>query len=201
MTYPVMLDGARFSALVVGGGNVAARKARALLDGNVSVTVIAPEVVEELSALASAGRIRWRARAVQVTDIDPANILVVATDNPVVDREVTEAAMSLGCLVNVAGDPAAGNFVTPSVHRSGDVVIAVSTGRTPAAAAAIRAEVGQQFDHRYARAIGALRELRERLFADGRREDWRRASRELIGESFCAEVESGALEPRIAAWR
>ena len=196
-----MLDGARYTALVVGGGEVAARKTRALLDGEVQVTLVAPRVVDEIEALAAAGRIRWESRVVHDSDIESADIVIAATDDRAVNQQVTKVATSLSRLVNVADDPSAGNFVTPSVHRAGDVVIAVSTGRAPAAAAAIRKTVGARFDHRYARAIGALRTLRESLFAAGRQEDWRRASQELIGDSFCADVESGALEPRIASWR
>ena len=196
-----MLQGSQFRAVVVGGGPVAARKARALLDGDVQVTVIAPKVVEEIEALVAAGRIRLERRPVHVADVDAADIVVVATDDKGVNRDVVRRASTTRCLLNVADDPDAGNFVTPSVHRSGDVTIAVSTGRAPAAAAAIRVSIGKRIDHRYASAIRALRELREGLFASGRHEDWRRASRELIGDNFCAEVESGALEPRIASWR
>jgi siroheme synthase-like protein len=196
-----MLQGAQFSAVVVGGGEVAARKTRALLAGEVQVTVVAPKAVEELAGLAAAGRIRWERREVHVTDVQSAHIVVVATDDDAVNRQVARLAATLGGLVNVADDPAAGNFVTPSVHRSGDLTLAVSTGRTPAAAAAIRESLGRRFDQRYAAAIGALRQLRESLFASGRHDDWRRASKELIGEDFCADVESGALEPRIASWR
>jgi siroheme synthase-like protein len=196
-----MLDGARFTAVVVGGGEVAARKTRALLEGGVAVTVIAPRAVDYLSDLAGAGRIRLEAREALDEDVASAGIVIAATDSAEVNRRFARLASARGALVNVADDPGAGNFVTPSVHRAGDLAIAVSTGRAPAAAAAIRARIGATFDHRYAGAIGALRGLRERLFAAGRHEEWRRASQELIGENFCADVESGALEPRIAAWR
>jgi siroheme synthase-like protein len=196
-----MLDGARFSAVVVGGGEVAARKTRALLDGGVQVTVVSPKAVEQLAALAAAGRIRWEVREVRDTDIASAPIVVAATNRVEVNHHVARLVSARGALVNVADDPGAGNFVTPSVHRAGDLTIAVSTGRAPAAAGAIRANIARTFDERYAGAIGSLRALRDRLFAAGRHDDWRRASRELIGESFCADVESGAIEPRIDAWR
>jgi precorrin-2 dehydrogenase / sirohydrochlorin ferrochelatase len=201
VTYPVMLDGARFTAVVIGGGEVAARKTRALIDGGVQVTVVAPRAVDELSDLAGAGRIRWEAREARDEDVASATIVVAATDSGEVNRRFATIAAARGVLVNVVDDPATGNFVTPSVHRAGDLTIAVSTGRAPAAAAAIRANIGQQFDHRYADAIGALRALRDRLFAAGQHEDWRRASSELIGDNFCADVENGALQPRIVAWR
>lgn len=201
MTYPVMLDGARFTAVVIGGGEVAARKTRALLEGGVAVTLVSPRAVESLSELAGAGRLRWEEREARDEDVASAGIVIAATDNAEVNQRLARIASTRGALVNVADDPGAGNFVTPSVHRAGDLAIAVSTGRAPGAAAAIRATLGRTFDHRYAGAIGALRALRERLFAAGRHDDWRRASKELIGDSFCADVESGALETRIASWR
>jgi len=196
-----MLEGERFTAVVVGGGEVAARKTRALLDGGVAVTVVAPTAVDDLTALAAAGRIRWESRELRDTDIASATIVIAATDRVEVNHHVARLVSARGALVNVVDDPPAGNFVTPSVHRSGDLTIAVSTGRTPAAAAAIRANIARDFDARYAAAIGSLRSLRDRLFAAGAHDQWRRASRELIGENFCAEVEDGTLEPRIASWR
>jgi siroheme synthase (precorrin-2 oxidase/ferrochelatase) len=103
--------------------------------------------------------------------------------------------------VTVADDPNAGNFVMPSVHRSGDLTISVSAGRAPAVATAIRSVIGRRFDGRYAAAIVKLRELRERLLRAGYRDEWKRASSELIGDDFCESVEQGTLEARIASWR
>jgi precorrin-2 dehydrogenase/sirohydrochlorin ferrochelatase len=200
--YPVMLSGAGFEALVVGGGAVAERKTRALLEGGVSVTVVAPEISPGLRQAADGNaRLVLLKREYESSDLDRATIVIAATDDATLNRSIGDAAGRRAILVNVADDPDAGNFVTPSVHRSGDLTIAVSSGRTPAAAAAIRAELGRRFDGRYAQAIRSLRTLRDRLLGAGQREDWKRASRELVGDEFCAEVEQGNLEQKVTSWR
>jgi precorrin-2 dehydrogenase/sirohydrochlorin ferrochelatase len=200
--YPVMLSGAGFEALVVGGGAVAERKTRALLEGGVSVTVVAPEMSPGLRQAADGNaRLVLLKREYESSDLDRATIVIAATDDATLNRSIGDAAGRRAILVNVADDPDAGNFVTPSVHRSGDLTIAVSSGRTPAAAAAIRAELGRRFDGRYAQAIRSLRTLRDRLLGAGQREDWKRASRELVGDEFCAEVEQGNLEQKVTSWR
>ena len=202
MTYPVVLNGARFQALVVGGGSVAWRKVRGLLDGGVRVTVVAPQIVDDLTAEA-AGRsdLTLKQRKYESADLAGTALVIVATDDAALNRRIADEAMRGGRLVNVVDDPEAGTFVTPSVHRAGEMTIAVSTGRTPAAAAAIRAEIGRRFDGRYDRAIRALRDLRDRLLEHGQRGEWKRASRELIGDEFCSEVEQGRVEERVAEWR
>jgi siroheme synthase-like protein len=202
VSYPVMLDGARFAALVVGGGAVATRKARNLLEGSVPVTVVALEMCPELAALPETfPRLKLVARAYDRRDVDDVSIVIAATSDAGVNQAVARDAMARGILVNVVDDPDAGNFVTPSVHRTGELTIAVSSGRTPAAAAAIRAELARRFDGRYDAAIRSLRSLRERLLGSGRRADWKRASRELIADDFCDQVEQDRVEARVAAWR
>lgn len=195
-----MLEGARFSALVVGGGSVATRKVRGLLEGGVQVVIVAPEIADELRAL-SGERLTIHQRAFDPADIRAGTIVIAATDDADLNGRIAARAIASGCLVNVVDDPRGGNFVTAAVHRSGELTVAVTTGRTPAAAAAIRGAIASRFDARYAGAIGALRNLRERLLRGGKQDDWRRASAELIGDDFCAEVERGTLEARIAAWR
>jgi precorrin-2 dehydrogenase/sirohydrochlorin ferrochelatase len=198
--FPVMLEGARFSALVVGGGAVAARKVKSLLDGGIAVTVVAPSISSDLRALADP-RLTLHQREYDPADIRPGMLVIAATDDAALNGRIGAKAIAAGCLVNVVDDPRGGNFVTAAVHRAGDLTVAVSTGRTPAAAAAIRNSLAPRFDARYASAIGALRTLRDKLLRGDKRDDWQRASKELIGDDFCAEVEQGTIEGRIASWR
>lgn len=202
MTYPVMLNGPRFTALVVGGGAVASRKVQGLLEGGLRVSVVAPEIVDDLATMAARhSSLAIFPRRYEAADLDGAGLVIAATDDAALNRRIADEAAQRGLLVNVVDDPDSGTFVTPSVHRAGEVTIAVSTGRTPAAAAAIRAELGRRFDGRYDRAIRALRGLRDRLLANGQRDEWKRASRDLIGDEFCKDVEQGSMEGRVAQWR
>ena len=122
-----------------------------------------------------------------------ATLVIAATDNPELNASIADEARAAGKLVNVADAPELGDFVTPAVHRSGDVVIAVATGGVPRAAARIRDSIAASFGDRYGIAIDSLSRLRRALLDRGERDAWRAASSELIGAAFCDEVESGKL--------
>jgi siroheme synthase (precorrin-2 oxidase/ferrochelatase) len=88
-----------------------------------------------------------------------------------------------------------------ATHRSGDVVIGVSAGGVPRAAARIRDAIAERFDTRYAKALAVLRTLRRRLLDTDGASKWEQAMNRLIDDGFCARVESGALAAEADAWR
>jgi precorrin-2 dehydrogenase/sirohydrochlorin ferrochelatase len=195
-----MLDGESLWALVVGGGAVATRKVRALVEAGATVHVVALDVTAELSELAS------RSPHLEITRcpydaslLGDATLVIAATNDAAVNARI--AADARGRLVNVVTAPELGNVATPAVHRAGDLVIAVSAGRLPSAAARIRDAVAERFDSRYAAAVDALASMRRALLDAGRRERWGQLTDDVIGHDFCDLVESGELEGRMAAWR
>jgi len=199
--YPLVLDGKQIAALIVGGGRVAERKARSLLASGASVRVVAPACTAALHALAaSEERLTLVERGYVSGDVGDALLVIAATDDADVNQCVARDAHALGRLVNVADDPAAGNCMTVASHRSGDLLIAVSAGGVPAAAARIRDCLAERFDERYAAAVGALQGLRRTLLARGEREAWRRALDALVPEHFCDAVERGAFPDEVARW-
>ena len=197
-----MLDGERFVALVAGGGTVAERKTRQLLAAGASVTVVAPEIDVVLHTIAAVEpRLTLVKRRYESRDVEGVNIVIAATSDPATNAAIAKDALALGRLVNVVDDPAVGNFITCAISRAGDLTVGVSAGGVPAAAGAIAMDLSKRFDHRYERAVAALRGLRERLLGAGRREDWKRASEELIGTEFIADVEAGRMESKVSSWR
>jgi uroporphyrin-III C-methyltransferase/precorrin-2 dehydrogenase/sirohydrochlorin ferrochelatase len=80
--YPLglMLDGRR--VLVVGGGAVASRRVRALLDAGADVVLVSPAVTPFLRGLADTGRLQWIARPFEQSDVDDAWLVHVAVDDP-----------------------------------------------------------------------------------------------------------------------
>lgn len=198
---PVMLDGERVSALVVGGGAVATRKVRALLESGAAVRVVAPRVTLEMRTLvAGAERARLLERGFNPGDVEGASLVFAATDDRVVNAEVARAASAAGRLVNVADAPADGTFVTAAVHRSGDLVIAVTAGGVPGAAARVRDAIAARFDARYASAVRSLATLRRTLLDRDDRARWQQADDVLLGDGFCDAVEQGRLEGEVARW-
>lgn len=197
-----MLDGAALSAVVVGGGSVAARKATALVESGARVHIVAPEIGPDVESLAAAhDTVRITRERYASTHLGDALLVIAATDNSAVNSLVAADARSRGRLVNVASAPDEGNCVTPATHRVGDAVFAVTAGGVPRAAARIRDALSRTYDDRYAGAIKELSTLRRSLLDAGRREQWESASAMLIGDDFCSVVESGRFAERAAEWR
>jgi len=199
--YPIVLDGRAIRAVVVGGGEVAARKVFALLDAGAEVHVVAPRITGELDAAGDHKSLRLTRALYDPQQLGDATLVFAATDDPATNARVADDARRAGKLVNVADAPANGDFVTPAVHRSGDIVISVVAGGVPKAAARIRDLIAQSIDDRYGRAVSALSGLRRDLLDRGDRAAWRSASSELLGAAFYEDVESGRLSSKVDRWR
>jgi precorrin-2 dehydrogenase/sirohydrochlorin ferrochelatase len=164
-TYPVCLIGIQARrAVVVGGGQVAARKVKDLLEVGGHVTVISPSLTPELQSLVDAGQVSLIGRPYQVGDLSEAFLVIAATDDGRVNHQVWHEAEQAGCLVNVVDDPAHSNFITPAVVRHGDVAVAISTGGTsPALARRLRERLEKLIGPEYGQLASLLAELRPRL--------------------------------------
>lgn len=161
--YPMMVDLTERRAVVVGGGSVAERKVRRLLQAGAAVRVVSPAATPAIERWAAAGRLRLLRRPARAGDLDGALLVLVATDDPTVNRRMAAAAARRGALVNVADDPAACGFLVPSVLRRGDLTVAVSTGGgSPALAKRLRERLADMLGPEYAAFLEALRDLRRR---------------------------------------
>jgi siroheme synthase-like protein len=198
---PLMLHGDAIEALIVGGGAVAARKARALLAAGALVRIVATELGADVRALAqSHDRLHLEERPYESADIGNAQLVIAATSDRATNRRVADDGHAAHRLVNVADDPARGNCRTTATFRSGDLVIGISAGGVPSAAARIRDSLGARYDARYGNAVAALASLRRRLIDAGASDEWNRAAESLIDDRFCERVESGTLESEAARW-
>jgi uroporphyrin-III C-methyltransferase/precorrin-2 dehydrogenase/sirohydrochlorin ferrochelatase len=131
---PLFVKLAGRDVLVVGGGAMADLRVRQLADAGARVTVVAPEVREDV---ARAAAIVLR-RPFRPSDLDGA-WLAVAAATPEVNRDVAQAAEARRILVNAVDDPEHATAYTAGVVRRGDVSVAVSTaGRAPALAGLLR---------------------------------------------------------------
>lgn len=137
-TYPISLVLAGHRCLVVGGGHVALRKVEGLLAADARVTVVAPRVVEQISAL----DVDVERRPYAAGEAARYRIVVTATGRPEVDRAVFADGERAGVLVNAADDVPGCAFILPAVVRRGPVSVAVSTaGTSPALASWLRDRV------------------------------------------------------------
>jgi siroheme synthase-like protein len=169
--YPVSLDVSGRPCLVVGGGSVAARKARGLLSCGGEVTVVASEVGPEMEPLREllAG---IEERPYASGDAAGYRLVVSATGDPEVDGAVYADADAAGVWVNSADDRAHSSFILPAVHREGAVTVAVSTGGlSPALASWYRSRLADSGGEWVSTLASLLAEGRQRLVATGRRTD------------------------------
>jgi siroheme synthase-like protein len=195
--YPLVLEGTRLTALVVGGGRVAHRKVVALLDAGARVRVVALRLCPALRDLGQTSpRLRIEERAYRPEDIADATLVVAATDDRRVNGAVAVDAERERRLVNVADAPREGNCITAATHRSGPLIVAVAAG-IPRASVRIRDAIAKRFDERYAAALGALAATRARLLAAGERAAWQAVEQQMTGPDFCAQVEDGMLSQRL----
>jgi siroheme synthase (precorrin-2 oxidase/ferrochelatase) len=88
-----------------------------------------------------------------------------------------------------------------ATHRAGALVVGVSAGGVPGAAARIRDAIAGRFDSRYARALADLAAIRRTLLDRGRATEWRSLSSGVLDAGFCQSVERDALDEQVSSWR
>ncbi len=174
--YPMCLDMAGRSCLVVGGGPVAERKVGGLLDAGARLTVVSPAVTPQLDDWAREGRIRLIRRRYESSDLAGQSLAFVATDDGVVNVEVARDARAAGVLINAADDPAHCDFILPAVLRRGELTVAVSTGgASPALSRMLRDELDAYLAREdYAALVRVVADARRALRAQGVRAPWER---------------------------
>jgi len=159
--FPVNLDVSGRRAVVVGGGKVALRKVRALLDCAADVVVVSPEFCPELAAMRAITRVD---RCYEEGDLGDAVVVISATDSEEVNRRVWEDAQEARIPVNVVDQPTRCTFTVPAVLRRGDILITVSTGGAgPALSGSIRRRLEGLIGTEYAELLELLKPMRRRV--------------------------------------
>ena len=149
MHFPLFIELGGRPCLVVGGGAVAARKAKALEESGARVVQVAPEV---------------SGRGFADTDVEGMTLVVAATDDPAVNRRVADLCKARGIPVNVVDDPANCTFIFPAILRKGPIVAAVSSGGAcPVAAKLVRDGIAGLVSDDFASAVEDLGARREEL--------------------------------------
>ncbi len=164
---PIFLDVTGRECVVVGGGEIAARKVESILEAGANVTVVSPRLSPPMDAIVASGLATHIARDYQPGDIRGCVLVYAATDDPKLHRELAAEARALGIPINVVDVPELCTFIAPAVVKRGDLQIAISTGgASPAFAARLRHALEDQFGIEYARTIEVLRAARLRLHAE-----------------------------------
>jgi len=171
--YPVFLDIRDKRCVVVGGGDVAARKVRRLVGCGAQVVVVSPQLNDELIALKAENSIEHIADRYHLRHIEGAILVIGATNDDAVNASVSQDARALGIKVNIVDDPQKCDFILPSIVERGDLVIAVGTGgKSPALARHLREELESRYGAEYEILLKILGKLRPFMKDSGTGKAW-----------------------------
>ena len=194
MQFPVNLNLVGRPVLVVGGGRIATRKVEQLLTAGADITVVAPDVVDELRSLP----VTIDQRPYAAGDAARFRLVITATGNTAVDQQIFDECEAAGIWVNSADDPDRCSFTLPATLRRGPLMVTVSTGgASPALASFLRARIEEAIGPEFAELVSHLALERARVHAAGdstENVDWRP-----IIESAIAEL--GLDSPLLAPQR
>ena len=162
--FPVFLNLKDKLCIVIGGGKVAERKVENLLIAQAKVKLISPEVTFKLKKLAEEGKIEWEKRVYKKGDLNSAWLVIAATDNPEIQKEVFKEAEEKHIFCNVVDVPELCSFIVPSTIRRGLLTIAISTsGVSPAVARRLRETLEEIIGEEYALYLKLMKDLRKQI--------------------------------------
>lgn len=167
--YPVFLNIAHRSVVVIGGGDVALRKIRDLLRAGAQISAISPEFHKDILKLSEeqGDNLKLIKREYREGDLMDASLAFSTTDDPEINRRVFSEAAEKNIFINSADDPPHCSFIVPSWNQRGDLVLALSTGgASPAMSARLRRELEAHIPENIESMLIVLREARTMLMSE-----------------------------------
>ncbi len=137
--YPIFLNLKGCPVVMIGGGAVAERKVKTLLNAGAEVTVISPSLTRRLISWSASGKIKEVRRPYKIGDLGRAMLAFTATDNREVNQAVAREAGKKRIFINVADQSSSEGFIVPALFTKSALTVAVSTGgKNPSRAKEIR---------------------------------------------------------------
>ena len=160
--YPIYLDIENRDVVIIGGGNVCARKAETMMKYGARVTIVSPEFTEEIVKWAEEGCLRLERKPYDPSDLDGANIVIASTDIQSVNEQIAADCRARRIPVNVVDVTPLCEFIVPAIIETGSIQIAVSTGgKSPALARTLKEDLQRSIGPEYAEVNDALGSLRD----------------------------------------
>ena len=159
--YPIYLDIEQRDVLIIGGGNVCARKAETMMKYGARVTIVSPAFTEEIEGWAAENKLALRRKEYAEADLAGASIVIASTDDPCINARIARDCRRRRIPVNVVDVTHLCEFIVPAIVERGSIQIAVSTGgKSPALARTLKEDlqraVGPEYDE-VNQVLGTLR--------------------------------------------
>lgn len=165
--YPVLLKLSGRLCVVIGGGKVAERKVKSLLECEASIRLISPDLTPGLAMLVNKKMIDYKQGNYTDADLDGAFLVIAATNKKEVNDSVYAECLKKRILINVVDAPSKTNFIVPSTMRTGSLSISVSTdGKSPLMARLIREELESFYTQEFGLFLDFLADIREQVIVN-----------------------------------
>lgn len=168
--FPVFLKLNQLKLLIVGGGNVGLEKASAILNNSpeVNLTIVAPFILPELEQfLLAFPQVKILKRAFEKTDLEHIHLVICATDQPQLHKEIKALAAEKYLLTNVADTPDLCDFYLSSIVKKGDLKIGISTnGKSPTLAKRLKAFLNDIIPEEIQESLDNLESYRKKIKGD-----------------------------------
>ena len=188
--FPVFLDGSKISAMVVGGGDVAARKIELLLKTTKKITIMSASVTEGVERLINQHQLTWLKHNYKAGLLDGITLVIAATDNKTVNESIYHEAVQFNILANVVDQPALCTYITPAIIDRSPMIIALSSsGSAPILIRMLREQIEKILPQGYGRLAEFSLKFRDHVKARikgirNRRTFWENTLRGSIGQSL-----------------
>lgn len=160
--YPIYIDVEDRDVLIIGGGEVCARKAETMLRYGARVTIISIETTDEIRGWAEEGRVALQLKPYEEKDLEGRAIVIASTDDPCVNGRIARDCRRRRIPVNVVDVTHLCEFIVPAIIEKGSVQIAVSTGgKSPALARTLRETLEKTIGPEYSEVNDLLGTLRK----------------------------------------
>lgn len=162
MLYPINLEIKDIKITIIGGGEVAYRKCKNFLDFGKSIRVVSPEFIDKFDLIKKDVELVYdRYKEEYIKD---SFIVVAATNNKEINKNISIYCRNCGKLINVVDDINLSNYIVPSYIKRGDLLISISTGgKSPSLSSKIKKELEEKYDDSYEEYINILGKIRQKV--------------------------------------
>lgn len=164
--YSAMFDLSQKSTVVIGGGVVAERKIKTLLEARTKITIVSPKLTENLECMVRDGSISWIDRIYHKGDLKDFFLIIIATNNSQINFQIYRDIDHKNQFVNIVDNPDFCTFIVPATINRGLLHIGVSThGASPGLSKKIKEKLEIQYNENYAKYTVFLAEMRKWIFS------------------------------------
>ncbi len=175
---PIYINSNKFYCLIVGGGNAAVIKLKTLLKNGIKPTCLSPIINEEMDILIKENELVWQEKKYKTGDIDNFNLVVIASNNAIINKEIASECEEKDLLFVDTTNPERGNFIIPASIKKADLNIAItSSGNSPLLVKRLKKHIENSLPKESESMISEIGRLRK----------------EIIKKSFGCEVEKKRL--------